>query len=130
MRKVNFGFPREWEMKNHRISPDGKYLAFMTHARPKAHFHWVNIANPEIESSEEGTGGGIIFSPEEDVIFKFGYNPIGEVDENGKPVTYSIITRTNILTGEQQITRVKERNICGLSILSPVAITNLVAQGR
>ena len=41
-------------MKNHRISPDGKYLAFMTHARPKAHFHWVNIANPEIENSEEG----------------------------------------------------------------------------
>jgi len=41
VRKVNFGFPRKWRMKNHRISPDGKYLAFMTHARPKAHFHWV-----------------------------------------------------------------------------------------
>ncbi|WP_424442316.1 hypothetical protein, partial [Pseudoalteromonas rhizosphaerae] len=48
VRKVNFGFPKAWEMKNHRISPDGKYLAFMTYGREDFHFHWVNIATPEI----------------------------------------------------------------------------------
>jgi hypothetical protein len=109
VRKVNFGFPKAWEMKNHRISPDGKYLAFMTHSRPKAHFHWVNIAN---------------------VTLKFGFNPMGEVDELGKPVTYSIITRTNILTGEKRITRTKEMNIWGLNVLAPVAITNQKAQSN
>ncbi|WP_282114714.1 hypothetical protein [Pseudoalteromonas arctica] len=130
VRKVNFGFPKAWEMKNHRISPDGKYLAFMTHGRPKAHFHWVNIANPEIEHSQIGEGNGVIFSLDEDITLKFSYNPIGEVDENGKPVTYRIITKTNILTGYEQITRVKEKNIWGLSILSPIAITNVAAQSN
>ena len=130
VRKVNFGFPRKWRMKNHRISPDGKYLAFMTHARPKAHFHWVNIANPEIEHSEKGTGGGVIFSLDENITLKFGFNPMGEVDELGKPVTYSIITRANILTGEKRITRTKEMNIWGLNVLAPIAITNQKAQGN
>ena len=130
VRKVNFGFPRKWRMKNHRISPDGKYLAFMTHARPKAHFHWVNIANPEIEHSEKGEGGGVIFSLDENVTLKFGFNPMGEVDEFGKPVTYSIITRANILTGEKRITRTKEMNIWGLNVLAPVAITNQKAQSN
>lgn len=130
VRKVNFGFPRKWEMKNHRISPDGKYLAFMTHARPKTHFHWVNIANPEIEHSEKGTGGGVIFSLDENITLKFGFNPMGEVDELGKPVTYSIITRANILTEEKRITRTKEMNIWGLNVLAPIAITNQQAQNN
>ena len=123
VRKVNFGFPRKWRMKSHRISPDGKYLAFMTHARPKAHFHWVNIANPEIEHSEKGEGNGVIFSLDEDVTLKFGYNPRDEVDENNKPVTYSIITQTNILTGEQQVIRTKEMRMWGLRSIAPIAIT-------
>ncbi|MBB1411215.1 PD40 domain-containing protein [Pseudoalteromonas sp. SG44-17] len=130
IRKVDFGFPREWEMKNHRISPDGKYLAFMTQGRPKAHFHWVNIANPEIEHSEIGEGNGVIFSLDENATLKFGYNPMGEVDELGKPVTYSIITRTNILTGEQQVTRTKEMRIWGMRSIYPIAITNQKAQGN
>ncbi|MBH0014300.1 hypothetical protein I6F66_19710 [Pseudoalteromonas sp. NZS100_1] len=130
VRKVNFGFPRKWRMKNHRISPDGKYLAFMTHARPKAHFHWVNIANPEIGHSEKGEGGGVIFSLDENVTLKFGFNPMGEVDELGKPVTYSIITRANILTEEKRITRTKEMNIWGLNVLAPIAITNQKAQSN
>ncbi|WP_425607871.1 hypothetical protein [Pseudoalteromonas rhizosphaerae] len=130
VRKVDFGFPKEWEMKNHRISPDGKYLAFMTQGRPKAHFHWVNIANPEIEHSEIGEGNGVIFSLDENATLKFGYNPMGEVDELGKPVTYSIITRTNILTGEQQVTRTKEMRIWGMRSIYPIAITNQKAQGN
>jgi hypothetical protein len=102
----------------------------MTHARPKAHFHWVNIANPEIEHSEKGTGGGVIFSLDENITLKFGFNPMGEVDELGKPVTYSIITRTNILTEEKRITRTKEMNIWGLNVLAPIAITNQKAQSN
>ncbi|WP_404936451.1 hypothetical protein [Pseudoalteromonas sp. SG41-1] len=130
VRKVDFGFPKEWEMKNHRISPDGKYLAFMTQGRPKAHFHWVNIATPEIEHSEKGEGNGVIFSLDEDVTLKFGYNPRGEVDENNKPVTYSIITQTNILTGEQQVIRTKEMRMWGLRSIAPIAITNQKAQSN
>ncbi|MFK3864920.1 TolB-like translocation protein [Pseudoalteromonas rhizosphaerae] len=130
VRKVNFGFPREWEMVDHRISPDGKYLAFMTHIRPKAHFHWVNIENPEIKHSEIGEGNGVIFSLDENATLKFGYNPMGEVDELGKPVTYSIITRTNILTGEQQVRRTKEMRIWGMRSIYPIAITNQKAQGN
>ncbi|MBH0014389.1 MULTISPECIES: PD40 domain-containing protein [unclassified Pseudoalteromonas] len=130
VRKVNFGFPRKWEMKNHRISPDGKYLAFMTYGREDFHFHWVNIANPEIEHSEKGEGNGVIFSLDEDVTLKFGYNPRGEVDENNKAVTYSIITQTNILTGEQQVIRTKEMRMWGLRSIAPIAITNQKAQSN
>ncbi|NMP03548.1 hypothetical protein HHE94_12650 [Pseudoalteromonas arctica] len=131
VRKVNFGFPRKWEMLDHRISPDGKYLAFMTHIRPKAHFHWVNIANPEIEHSEIGEGNSVIFSLDENVTLKFGYNDFKEPTSRDEiPDIYSIITKTNILTGEQKITRVKEMGIWGLDRLSPVAITNQKAQGN
>ena len=131
VRKVNFGFPRQWEMKNHRISPDGKYLAFMTHGRENFHFHWVNIANPEIEHSEKGMGSNVIFSLDKDVTFKFGYNDFKEPTSRDEiPDIYSIITKTNILTGEQKITRVKEMGIWGLDTLVPIAITNVAVQGR
>ncbi|GAA67285.1 hypothetical protein [Pseudoalteromonas sp. BSi20429] len=128
VRKVNFGFPRAWEMKNHRISPDGKYLAFMTHARSKAHFHWVNIANPEIENSEEGTGGGIIFSPEEDYQLEYRIKHSQERDENGFYLSERVIRTKNILTGEQTEALVKEKGIWGMRTLVPVAITNLAVQ--
>ncbi len=131
VRKVNFGFPRKWEMKNHRISPDGKYLAFMTHIRPKAHFHWVNIANPEIEHSEIGEGNSVIFSLDENVTLKFGYNDFKEPTSRGEVVDiYSIVTKTNVLTDEQKIIRVKEMNIWGLDSLYPVAITNQKVQSN
>ncbi|MBH0060827.1 hypothetical protein I6E85_06615 [Pseudoalteromonas sp. NZS71] len=130
VRKVNFGFPRKWEMLDHRISPDGKYLAFMTHIRPKAHFHWVNIANPEIEHSEKGMGSNVIFSLDKDVTLKFGYNDFKRPTSRDEvPDIYSIMTKTNILTGEKKITRVKEMGIWGLDTLGPIAITNVAAQG-
>ncbi|MBB1368884.1 hypothetical protein H5154_21330 [Pseudoalteromonas sp. SR44-5] len=130
VRKVNFGFPKAWEMKNHRISPDGKYLAFMTHARPKAHFHWVNIANPDIESSEEGTGGGIIFSPEEDYQLQYLVKHLQERDEKGFYLSERIIKTKNIVTGEYSEVLIKEKYIWGMRPLAPIAITNLAAKGQ
>ena len=131
VRKVNFGFPRQWEMRNHRISPDGKYLAFMTHGREDFHFHWVNIANPEIEHSEKGEGNGVIFSLDEDVTLKFGYNDFKRPTSRDEvPDIYSIITKTNILTGEQQVIRTKEMRMWGLRSIAPIAITNQKAQSN
>ena len=76
-------------------------------------------------------GGGVIFSLDEDVTLKFGYNDFKEPASRDEiPDIYSIITKTNILTGEQKITRVKEMGIWGLDTLVPIAITNVAAQGR
>ena len=130
VRKVNFGFPKAWEMKNHRISPDGKYLAFMTYGRKDFHFHWVNIANPEIEHSEKGTGGGVIFSPEEDYQLEYTIKHSQERDENGFYLSERVIRTKNILTGVQTERVVKEKGIWGMRTLVPVAITNLAAQGK
>ncbi|MBB1292768.1 hypothetical protein H5180_07695 [Pseudoalteromonas sp. SR41-4] len=130
VRKVNFGFPRKWEMVDHRISPDGKYLAFMTHIRPKAHFHWVNIENPEIKHSEIGEGGGVIFSPDEDYQLEYTIKHSQERDENGFYLSERVIRTKNILTGVQTEGLVKEKGIWGMRTLVPVAITNLAAQGQ
>ena len=130
VRKVNFGFPKAWEMKNHRISPDGKYLAFMTHLRPKAHFHWVNIANPEIKNSEIGEGNGVIFSPEEDHQLQYVTTFSKERGENGLYPSRRIIRTKNIVTGEQAEALVKEKRIWGLDTLGPIAVTNLAAEGK
>ncbi|MBB1311889.1 PD40 domain-containing protein, partial [Pseudoalteromonas sp. SR41-8] len=130
IRKVDFGFPREWEMKNHRISPDGKYLAFMTQGRPKAHFHWVNIANPEVKHSEIGEGNGVIFSPEEDYQLEFVAKFSKERGKNGFYPSKRIIRTKNIVTGEQAEAIVKENGIWGLDTLGPIAVTNLAVQGR
>ncbi|MBB1400045.1 PD40 domain-containing protein [Pseudoalteromonas sp. SG44-8] len=130
IRKVDFGFPREWEMKNHRISPDGKYLAFMTQGRPKAHFHWVNIANPEVKHSEIGEGNGVIFSSEEDYQLEFVAKFSKERGKNGFYPSKRIIRTKNIVTGEQAEAIVKENGIWGLDTLGPIAVTNLAVQGR
>ena len=129
VRKVNFGFPRKWEMKNPQVSPDGKYLAFMTHVRPKAHFHWVNIANPEVKHSEIGEGGGTIFSPKEDYQLEFAAKFSKEADKDGFYPSKRIIRTKNIATGEQTEALVKEKGIWGMRTLSPIVITNLAAQG-
>ncbi|MEM5533568.1 hypothetical protein HHE92_16280 [Pseudoalteromonas arctica] len=130
VRKVNFGFPRKWEMKNHRISPDGKYLAFMTYGREDFHFHWVNIANPEIEHSDKGDGNGAIFSPKEDYQLEFVAKFSKEPSKNGFYPSKRIIRTKNIVTGEQAEALVKENGIWGLDTLGPIAITNVAAQGR
>ena len=130
VRKVNFGFPRQWEMRNHRISPDGKYLAFMTHGREDFHFHWVNIANPEIEHSEKGEGNGVIFSPEEDYLLEYTIKHSKERDEKGFYLSERVIKTKNIVTDEQLETLMKEKYIWGMRSLTPIAITNLVAQER
>jgi len=130
VRKVNFGFPRKWEMKNHRISPDGKYLAFMTQGRPKAHFHWVNIANPEVKHSEIGEGNGVIFSPVEDYQLEFVAKFSKERGKNGFYPSKRIIRTKNIVTGEQAEALVKESGIWGLDTLGPIAVTNLAAEGK
>ena len=130
VRKVNFGFPKEWMMRNHRISPDGKYLAFMTHGRDDFHFHWVNIANPEIEHSEKGEGNGVIFSPEEDYLLEYTIKHSKERDEKGFYLSERVIKTKNIVTDEQLETLIKEQYIWGMRSLTPIAITNLVAQER
>ncbi|MEM5513416.1 hypothetical protein WNY79_11040 [Pseudoalteromonas sp. AS84] len=130
VRKVNFGFPRAWEMRNHRISPDGKYLAFMTHGRDDFHFHWVNIANPGIEHSEKGEGNGVIFSPEEDYLLEYTIKHSKERDEKGFYLSERVIKTKNIVTDEQLETLIKEKYIWGMRSLTPIAITNLVAQER
>ncbi|MDN3383282.1 hypothetical protein QL995_11485 [Pseudoalteromonas sp. APC 3358] len=130
VRKVNFGFPKEWVMRNHRISPDGKYLAFMTHGRDDFHFHWVNIANPEIEHSEKGEGNGVIFPPEEDFLLEYTIKHSKERDEKGFYLSERVIKTKNIVTDEQLETLIKEKYIWGMRSLTPIAITNLVAQER
>ncbi|WP_350634744.1 hypothetical protein [Pseudoalteromonas sp. GW168-MNA-CIBAN-0100] len=129
VRKVNFGFPKAWEMKNHRISPDGKYLAFMTHSRPKAHFHWVNIANPEIKNSEIGEGNGVIFSDKEDYQLEYTNRNLPERNEKGWFLSERIIRIINIVTGEQSEALEKENNIWGMGSIYPIAITNSAMQG-
>jgi len=129
VRKVNFGFPKAWEMKNHRISPDGKYLAFMTHIRPKAHFHWVNIANPEIKNSEIGEGNGVIFSNKEDYQLEYTNRNLPERNEKGWFLSERIIRTINIVTGEQSEASEKENNIWGMGSIYPIAITNSAMQG-
>ena len=130
VRKVNFGFPRKWEMKNHRISSDGKYLAFMTQGRPKAHFHWVNIANPDVKHSEIGEGNGVIFSPVEDYQLEFVAKFSKERGKNGFYPSKRIIRTKNIVIGEQAEALVKESGIWGLDTLGPIAVTNLAAEGK
>ena len=130
VRKVNFDFPRKWEMRNHRISPGGKYLAFMTHGREDFHFHWVNIANPEIEHSEKGEGNGVIFSPEEDYLLEYAIKHSKERDEKGFYLSERVIKTKNIVTGKQLEKLIKEKYIWGMRSLTPIAITNLVAQER
>ncbi|BDF95818.1 hypothetical protein KAN5_26560 [Pseudoalteromonas sp. KAN5] len=129
VRKVNFGFSKAWEMKNHRISPDGKYLAFMTQGRPKAHFHWVNIANPEIKSSEIGEGNGVIFSDKEDYQLEYTNRNLPERNEKGWFLSERIIRTINIVTGEQSEVLEKENNIWGMGSIYPIAITNSAMQG-
>ncbi|MBH0012163.1 hypothetical protein I6F66_08675 [Pseudoalteromonas sp. NZS100_1] len=130
VRKVNFGFPKAWEMKNHRISPDGQYLAFMTYGREDFHFHWVNIANPEIEHSEKGEGNAVIFSPEKDYLLEYTIKHSKERDEKGFYLSERVIKTKNIMTDEQLETLIKEKYIWGMRSLTPIAITNLVAQER
>ncbi|GAA67286.1 PD40 domain-containing protein [Pseudoalteromonas sp. BSi20429] len=130
VRKVNFGFPRKWEMKNPQVSPDGKYLAFMTYGRKDFHFHWVNIANPEIEHSDKGDGNGAIFSPKEDYQLEFVAKFSKEPSKNGFYPSKRIIRTKNIVTGEQAEALVKENGIWGLDTLGPIAITNLAAQSN
>lgn len=129
VRKVNFGFPCPWEMRNHRISPDGKYLAFMTQGRPKAHFHWVNIANPEVKHSEIGEGNGVIFSNKEDYQLEYTNRNLPERNEKGWFLSERIIRTINIVTGEQSEALEKENNIWGMGSIYPIAITNSAMQG-
>jgi len=88
----------------------------------------VNIANPEIEHSEKGTGGGVIFSPEEDFLLEYTIKHSKERDEKGFYLSERVIKTKNIVTDEQLETLIKEKYIWGMRTLVPVAITNLAVQ--
>ena len=87
-------------------------------------------ANPEIKHSEIGEGNGVIFSPVEDYQLEFVAKFSKERGENGLYPSKRIIRTKNIATGEQTEALVKEKRIWGLDTLGPIAVTNLVAQGR